>query len=122
MPHVLQKEARLNELYEYPEVDYSHELAMSPLMKLNLSMNSFKDVVFRRKSEVPLAPETYQNAYQFTLRRRKLTQHNPSLLENNQLNPEQMEQEKQFLKSQYDFPPQCNDFEIIYQDSVKFNK
>lgn len=122
LPRVLQEELEPTNFHKYPEVEYRHELVTSPLIKLNLSMNSFKDTVFGRKSEVSLNPEAYQSAYQFTLRRRKLTQHNPALLENNQLTIEQMEQEKHFLKSQYDFPPQCNDFEIIYQDSVKFNK
>lgn len=60
--------------------------------------------------------------YSSTMKRRKLNQRQMDLPSDNILSPEQMEQEKAFLKSQYDFPPVCNDFIIIYENSVKFNK
>lgn len=33
-----------------------------------------------------------------------------------------MQDDKEYLKAQYDHPPNCDDFEIIYEKSKKFNK
>jgi hypothetical protein len=83
------------------------------------NLNEFKEGAFGKKFRS--YREEDKDLSQITYRRRKALQ-NPPLMEGNKLTTEQMEKEKQFLKSQYDFPPLCNDFEIIYEDSVKFNK
>ena len=38
------------------------------------------------------------------------------------LDPADIEQEKQFIKSQYSFAPECELFDIVYVQSEKYNK
>jgi len=81
-------------------------------------VEDFRNLVFGAPKPF-YQPNHDQHVVQF--KRRKVIQ-NPELDANNQLTHEQMEREKQFLKSQYDFAPLCNEFEIVYEDSAKFNK
>ena len=103
----------------YPQMPFFWENDMSPTTNDTESLDGFKKMVFGDCCQTAAStPEMKpQNTLNTDFYKGFLNQMKHQLTDK-----DQMEFEKQYLKSQYAYAPEINDFEIIYDTSKRTNK
>ena len=85
------------------------------------NLESFKTYNYNNKNEKEIC-KSQSHTSSYPRKRRKTAYRDCRDIGEDPLDPEDIEKEKQFIKNQYSFAPECELFDIVYVQSEKYNK